>query len=131
MRLQLVTLPQQLQDVGGRHQAAVAAEAAVERHELDEAHVHLALAREGDEGVELVLDAVEQERVDLDRREARVEGGVEAGERVGRAGRPRVIRAKRSASRLSRLTLTRRSPARRSSAAYAAAACRSWSARCR
>ena len=89
---------------------------AVERHELDEAHVHRAVAGELDEGVELVLDAVEQQRVELDGREAGGEGRVEAGERVGEAAAARE-RANRSGSRLSMLTLTRRRPARRSSSA--------------
>ena len=83
VRRQLVTL---LAGAGGSRAPATGGRRrrsrAVERHELDEAHVHRALAREVDEGVELVLDAVEQQRVHLDRREAGGEGGVEAGQRV-------------------------------------------------
>ena len=83
VRRQLVTVLEELEDLGSRHQVTVTSEPTVERHELDEAHVHLALAREGDEGVELVLHAVEEKGIDLERREAGGEGRVEAGERIG------------------------------------------------
>ena len=65
----------------------VTGDAAVERHELDEAHVDVVLARERDEGVQLLLHARQQQGVDLDRREPGGEGGVDAGERVVEVGR--------------------------------------------
>ena len=60
------------QQVAGRQQPPLAPEVVagdppVERHELDEAHVHVVLARELDEGVQLLLDAGQEQGVDLDR----------------------------------------------------------------
>ena len=82
-----VALHEPAQEVAGRQQATLAAEvvagdAPVERHELDEPHVDVALARELDEGVELVFHAGQEQRVDLDRREPGVERGVDAGQRL-------------------------------------------------
>src|SRR5665647_1172257 len=89
VRHQLVALLEALQDLARGHEAARAAKAVaagdttVERHELDEAHVHLALAREVDEPFELFFDALQQQGVDLDRREPGGESGIETGQRVG------------------------------------------------
>ena len=85
-RLDGVIAAQTLEDQAGRHQRVTRLELAVERHVLDEAHVHVAAPREGDEALDLVLAAREQDGVDLDRGKAGGEGGVEAGQRVGQAG---------------------------------------------
>ena len=100
VRHQLVALHEPAQEVARRQQPALAAEvvaghAPVERHELDEAHVQGALAREVDEGVEFVLDAGQEQRVELDRREPGCEGSLDAGQRVVQAAASRDAREAR------------------------------------
>ena len=92
-----VLLHEPAQHVAGRQQPSLSPEVfagdpPVQRHELDEAHVHVVLAREVDERAELLLHAGQEERVDLDRREAGRERRVEAGQRVPEAAAARDAR---------------------------------------
>jgi len=65
-----VVRAQPLEDDRRRHELAFEAVPAIDGHVLDEAHVDRTLLRERDERVDLLLDAAQQQGVDLDRLEA-------------------------------------------------------------
>jgi len=109
VRLQREALLEPREHLGRRDQTTGMAQGAVERHELDEPHVHLALAGEGGEGVQLILDASRSRTLTF----TGAKPAAKAASSPARASLrrpPRLSCAYRAGSRLSRLMLTRAQP---------------------